>query len=183
MKTKINDEWKKRYEKLLELIDGVEYSAQQWQEIVEEHLGIVKKKGIDYQPIPFEVASAIAEFFLGNPRGVKKMQIEIDNKLVERIKRVQWGKKEQDFNADSSVNEVIENVVKRRLIHAEQKLLLEAPTKEIMFRTKTWIPVEIDPKDDVLYSRRGDAEEEKARLEEMQPENKYETEEVDEVKC
>ena len=38
MKTKINDEWKKRYEKLLELIDGVEYSAQQWQEIVEEHL-------------------------------------------------------------------------------------------------------------------------------------------------
>ena len=30
--------WKKRYEKLLELIDGVEYSAQQWQEIVEKHL-------------------------------------------------------------------------------------------------------------------------------------------------
>lgn len=28
--------WKKRYEKLLELVDGVEYSAQQWQDIVEK---------------------------------------------------------------------------------------------------------------------------------------------------
>ena len=51
-----------------------------------------------------------------------------------------------------------------------------------MFRTKTWIPVEIDQKEDVLYSRREDAEEEKARLEEMQPENKYEIEEVTEGK-
>ena len=47
-----------------------------------------------------------------------------------------------------------------------------------MYRTKTWTPVEIDTKDDVLYSKREDAEREKARLEEMQPENKYEIEEV-----
>ena len=46
-----------------------------------------------------------------------------------------------------------------------------------MFRIKTWIPVEIDPEEDMLYSREA-AEKEKAQLEEMQPENRYEIEEV-----
>lgn len=49
-----------------------------------------------------------------------------------------------------------------------------------MFRIKTWIPVEIDPKEDMLYITREDAEKEKAQLEEMQPENKYEIEETEE---
>ena len=48
-----------------------------------------------------------------------------------------------------------------------------------MFRIKTWIPVEIDPEEDMLYSREA-AEKEKAQLEEMQPENRYEIEEVGE---
>ena len=47
-----------------------------------------------------------------------------------------------------------------------------------MFRIKTWIPVEIDPKEDMQYITREAAEKEKAQLEEMQPENKYEIEEV-----
>jgi len=49
-----------------------------------------------------------------------------------------------------------------------------------MFRIKTWIPVETDPEEDMQYNTREDAEKEKAQLEEMQPENKYEVIESDE---
>ncbi len=48
-----------------------------------------------------------------------------------------------------------------------------------MFRIKVWIPVRIEPEEDILYTDREAAEEEKAQLEGMQPENKYEIEEVD----
>lgn len=48
-----------------------------------------------------------------------------------------------------------------------------------MFRIKTWIPVEIEPEEDMLYPTIGEAEKEKAHLEELQPKNKYEIEEVD----
>ena len=48
-----------------------------------------------------------------------------------------------------------------------------------MFRIKAWIPVEIDPEEDVQYTTREDAEKEKAQLDEMQPENIYEIGEVE----
>jgi len=47
-----------------------------------------------------------------------------------------------------------------------------------MFRVKAWIPAEVE--EDMRYTREA-AEKEKAQLEEMQPENIYEIEEVDEV--
>ena len=47
-----------------------------------------------------------------------------------------------------------------------------------MFRIKAWIPAEVDPKEDMQYTRE-DAEKEKAQLEEMQPENIYEIEAVE----
>lgn len=47
-----------------------------------------------------------------------------------------------------------------------------------MFRIKTWIPVEIEPEEDMLYPTIDEAEKEKAQLAEMQPENRYEIEEV-----
>jgi len=43
-----------------------------------------------------------------------------------------------------------------------------------MFRIKVWIPVEIDPKEDMQYITREAAEKEKTQLEEMHPENIYE---------
>ena len=57
--------------------------------------------------------------------------------------------------------------------------LWAAKRKDGVFRIKAWIPAEVDPKEDMQYTRE-DAEKEKAQLEEMQPENKYEIEEVDE---
>jgi len=42
-----------------------------------------------------------------------------------------------------------------------------------MFRIKTWIPIEADPKEDTQYITKKDAEKEIAQLEEMQPENIY----------
>ena len=48
-----------------------------------------------------------------------------------------------------------------------------------MFRIKVWIPVETDPKEDVQYITKEDAENEIAQLEEMQPENIYEVIESD----
>lgn len=51
-----------------------------------------------------------------------------------------------------------------------------------MFRIKTWIPVEIDLEEDMQYITREAAEKEKAQLEEMQPENKYEIEDVFDIK-
>lgn len=77
MKTKINDEWKKRYEKLLELIDGVEYSAQQWQEIVEEHLGIQETEA-DIIVLSTDKLAELEEMFGlftdSLRRGIKKLE-------------------------------------------------------------------------------------------------------------
>ena len=105
------------------------------------------------------------------------MQIEIDDELVERIKTVLVIGVEKGLHDEMPLEVEIEGLIEGVIKTDEQKLGL-APKEDKMFRTKTWIPVEVDPKKDVLYSRREDAEEEKARLEEMQPENRYEIEEV-----
>lgn len=47
------------------------------------------------------------------------------------------------------------------------------------YRIKVWIPVEVEPEEDVEYITREEAEREKAELENMQPENIYEIREVD----
>jgi len=48
-----------------------------------------------------------------------------------------------------------------------------------MFRIKVWIPVDVEPENDVLFITREAAEEEIEHLETLQPENKYEIEEVE----
>lgn len=47
-----------------------------------------------------------------------------------------------------------------------------------MFRIKAWIPAEVDPEEDMQYITKEDAEKVKAQLDEMQPENIYEIEEI-----
>ena len=71
--------WKKRYEKLLELIDGVEYSAQQWQEIVEEHLGIQETEA-DIIVLSTDKLAKRFLCYLQMRRGLKKLEGSNDNK-------------------------------------------------------------------------------------------------------
>ncbi|MCK4348603.1 MAG: hypothetical protein KAW47_08300, partial [Thermoplasmatales archaeon] len=81
------------------------------------------------------------------------MQIEIDDNLVERVKNVLGGCISQE-----AVEGTIAMLIRDSVEKDEKKQGL-APK---MFRIKTWIPVEIDPKEDVdvQYSTREAAEKE-----------------------
>jgi len=48
-----------------------------------------------------------------------------------------------------------------------------------MYRIKVWIPVDVEPEEDTLYATRKEAEEELEHDLGMQPENRYEIEEVE----
>jgi len=48
------------------------------------------------------------------------------------------------------------------------------------YKIKTWLGCDVDEIDDEIYETREQAEKDKASMELMQPENKYEIEEVEE---
>ena len=51
--------------------------------------------------------------------------------------------------------------------------------KKQKYKIKVWIPCEIDEDEDEIYDTRGKALKEKLSMELMQPENKYEIEEIE----
>jgi len=103
------------------------------------------------------------------------MQIEIKDELVDRIRELLKYPHFRPVKAD--LEEEIVQMIEKAVAEEEKQL----PQEQKMFRIKTWIPVEIDPEEDMQCITRDDAEKEKAQLEEMQPENRYEIEEVERV--
>ena len=66
------------------------------------------------------------------------------------------------------------------IVEAHDKIDWEKIKEDVkMFRIESWIPVKIEPEEDLLYTEE-EAKIEKAHLEAMQPENIYEIKEENE---